>query len=109
MSKEEFLDFIDGFDFDAAVESYQSGEWMWILNWWPAWVVVAIVLILIGMKNTRDLGTMIAIRGAVGLVYFVGGVILKNSDIASPGPFVIAAVLGFGVTGYFVYTQLFKS
>ncbi|MEE8483541.1 MAG: hypothetical protein V3S46_03005 [Nitrospinota bacterium] len=108
MNKEEFLDFIDNFDFDALMEAFTSGEWKWVFYWWPVWVVGAVLLILIGVPKSRDLGTLIATWGAVALVYFVGIVVLRNSDISTPGPFVIAATLAFGAAGYFVYTTLFK-
>ena len=101
--------FLSSFDFDALMAAFSDGSWKWMLEDKVIWTVMGILFIMIAFKNTRSLATFAITWGSIGIVYAVGGVVLKNSVISEPGPFIILALLFFGFVGYIVWTRLISS
>lgn len=101
--------FLSSFDFDALMATLSDGSWKWILEDKAIWTVVGILCIMVIFRNSRPLATVIIGWGIVGIVYALGAVVLKNSVISEPGPFIILALMFFGVVGYMVWTKLLNS
>ncbi len=98
--------FLDTFDFAALMQFFQTGQYMQVLENPVVIGVVALVLVLIAVPKTRDFGTMLAGYGAIGLIYGVGGIVLKNSVISQPGPFILMAILAFAAVGWFIWKNI---
>ena len=98
--------FLDTFDFDALMRFFQNGEYMQLLHNPVVLGIGALVLLLIAIPKTRDFGTMLVGYGAIGLLYGVGGIVLKNSVISQPGPFILMAILAFGAVGWFIWNNI---
>ena len=101
--------FLNSFDFDALMATLSDGSWKWILEDKVIWTVVGILCIMVAFRNSRALATAIIGWGIIGILYGLGAVVLKNSIISEPGPFILLALMFFGVVGYMVWTKLLNS
>lgn len=101
--------FLSSFDFDALMATLSDGSWKWILEDKVVLTVMGILFIMIAFRNTRSLAIFTITWGAIGAVYALGAVVLKNSVISEPGPFIILALMFFGFVGYMVWTKLISS
>jgi len=106
MIEVDWAAFFNGFDFDALSAAFKSGSWKWILSDHVVWAIVVVLLGMIAYRSTRSIGTFAIGWGLVGIVYGIGGIVLKNSSIRDPGPFAMLGVMFFGVVGYLVWTKL---
>ena len=106
MESFDFNTFINTFDFDALMRFFQTRQYMALAVNPVVLGVAALVLVLTAVPKTRDFGTMLITYGAVGLIYGVGGIVLKNSVISQPGPFILLAILAFGAIGYFIWSNI---
>lgn len=103
---ESLRDFFDNFSFDSLIEFLSNAGPDTILE---SNVVMGIGIVLLGLMaypKTRNLGSWIAVRGGIAFLYTVGGIVLKNSDISTPGPFIIAMTMGSGIVGYVIWTKM---
>lgn len=98
--------FLDTFDFAALMQFFETGQYMHLLLNPVVLGVGGLLLLLIAIPKTREFGTMIAGYGAIGLIYGVGGIVLKNSVISQPGPFILMAILAFGAIGWFIWNNI---
>ncbi len=98
--------FINTFDFAALMQFLQTGQYMQLLQNPVVLGVGGLLLALIAIPKTREFGTMLAGYGAIGLIYGVGGIVLKNSVISQPGPFILMAILAFGAVGWFIWKNI---
>lgn len=102
----DFSSFLNTFDFAALMRFFQTGQYMQLLQNPVVLGVGGLLLLLIAIPKTRELGTMLVGYGAVGLIYGVGGIVLKNSVISQPGPFILMAILAFGAVGWFIWNNI---
>lgn len=98
--------FLNTFDFAALMQFLQTGQYMQLLQNPVVLGVGGLLLALIAIPKTREFGTMLAGYGAIGLLYGVGGIVLKNSVISQPGPFILMAILAFGAVGWFIWKNI---
>ncbi len=98
--------FLNTFDFAALMQFLQTGQYMQLLQNPVVLGVGGLLLALIAIPKTREFGTMLAGYGAIGLIYGVGGIVLKNSVISQPGPFILMAILAFGAVGWFIWKNI---
>ncbi|GMT42154.1 MAG: hypothetical protein IEMM0002_0565 [bacterium] len=105
----DWNNFINNFDFTALADSLISGSWKWILKDKIVWGVVIVFLALIAYQQSRDFATLAAGWGITACLYFLGGVILKNSVISEPGPFAVLVAMFLVAVGYLIWTKLLKS
>lgn len=101
-----FGSFLNTFDFAALMRFFQDGEYMQLLHNPIVLGIGGLLLLLIAVPKTREFGTMLVGYGAIGLVYGVGGIVLKNSVISQPGPFILMAILAFGAVGWFIWNNI---
>ncbi len=102
----DFNTFWNTFDFNALMVFFNAGQYMQLLMNPLVLGGIALLLVLIALPKTREVATSAAGYLLVGLVYGVGGVVLKNSVISQPGPFIIFVILFFGAIGYVIWTKL---
>ncbi|MBI5179390.1 MAG: hypothetical protein HZA04_09065 [Nitrospinae bacterium] len=101
--------FIDTFNFEQLIAFFQTGQYMALLHN-PLVVAVGVVFIaLIAYPKTRDVATIALGWTVVALVYGVGGVVLRNSNISEIGPFLLMMGLALGAVGYVLWTKLLRS
>ncbi|MBI3795174.1 MAG: hypothetical protein HY280_10695 [Nitrospinae bacterium] len=97
--------FWDTFDFEALMRFFNDGWKDFIHS--KIFIGVAVLgVVLVAYNKTRDAATMVVSRGAVIIVYGVGAVVLKNSIITQPGPFMLALALALAAIGYTIWTKL---
>jgi hypothetical protein len=106
MTEVDWAGFINTFDFDALTDAFATGSWKWILSDRIVWGISAVLICMLAYQPTRNLTATIVVWLAVGILYGIGGVVLKNSSVSDPGPFVILSMMFFGVVGYLVWTKL---
>ncbi len=111
--QQQFLDFVDKFDFKGLVQLLNTGEWEFINvgTIVTSYVFIGVVVVIIALtfsKKTKSLGKMLAFWLPVAVFYFAGGVVLKNSVISQVGPFILAMLMGCGVFGYLLYQKMIK-
>jgi hypothetical protein len=105
----DFKRFIDTFNFEQLMDFFQTGQYHALLNNKLVWGVGAVFLALIAYPKTRELGTVGIFWTLLAIVYGVGGIVLKNSVISQPGPFILALTLALGAVGYVIWTKLINS
>lgn len=98
--------FLNTFDFAALMQFFQAGQYMQLLQNPVVLGIGGLLLLLIAIPKTREFGTMLVGYGAIGLIYGVGGIVLKNSVISQPGPFILMAILAFGAVGWFIWNNI---
>lgn len=102
----DFNTFLNTFDFAALMRFFETRQYMELIQNPLVLGVGALLVALIAIPKTRELGTMLVTYGAIGTVYGVGGIVLKNSVISQPGPFILLALLAFGAIGYFIWSNI---
>ncbi len=98
--------FLNTFDFAALMQFFQTRQYMLLIQNPVVLGALGLLLLLIAIPKTRELGATLATYGAIGLVYGVGGIVLKNSVISQPGPFILLAILAFMAIGYFIWANI---
>lgn len=98
--------FLNTFDFAALMQFFQTGQYMQLLQNPVVLGIGGLLLLLIAIPKTREFGTMLVSYGLIGLIYGVGGIVLKNSVISQPGPFILMAILAFGAIGWFIWKNI---
>jgi len=109
MLEVDWMNFWNNFDFDALVEAFTSGSWKWIFKDRVVRVAGVLLLALIIYEGTRNSGVKAATWIPVGLFYCIGVVIVKNSVISEPGPFVLLTAMFLLAAGYFMAKKLLQS
>lgn len=104
----DFRHFLDTFNFDQLMAFITSGQYQAIYQNKIVLGVGAALLLLVAIPKYREAGTQILTYVLVGIVYFVGGVVLKNSPITDIGPFLLLITLALGAIGYTIVTKLLK-
>jgi hypothetical protein len=98
--------FVGTFNFDQLMALFTSGEYQVIFHNRIVIGVGVLLLALIAYPKSRDLGTTALVYTLVGIIYGVGGVVLKNSAITDIGPFLLLITLALGAIGYVIFKKL---
>jgi intracellular septation protein A len=98
--------FVDTFNFEQLMLFFTSGQYQEVLHSKILLGVGLTFAALIAIPKTRALGTMALFYAAVGLVYGVGGVVIKNSNVSEIGPFLLMLSLALSLVGYFAWKNL---